>query len=98
MTSPASVLAGARVVLEERGWCQGADQDAEGCVCSEYALSIAAWSDERPLLAYLTGKKALRSAINAPSVVLWNDTPGRTFDEVLAAFVRAEELAARGQA
>lgn len=40
---------------------------------------------------FINALRALRCAIDWP-VAAWNDTPGRTQDEVLAAFDRAIEL------
>lgn len=84
------VLRGARALLAVHGWCQEEFLNAAGCYCAAGALNDAAgstaqWSngDSRD------ARDALKAALGEFSVLAWNDVPGRTVDEVLAAFDRA---------
>ncbi len=96
MTTPISeVLRKARAV-EEQGWTQGAiarnvdaemvdpDDDDAVCWCAMGALIVAEPNFDRLLDALYV----LRSSTNG-YVDLFNDAPGRTQQEVIAAFDRA---------
>ena len=66
-------------LLERDGWCQGTKKDAQGRRCLSGALEAVAEWEEAGDVWY-----ALRMELNAvPSA--WNDAPGRTLAEVLAA-------------
>jgi hypothetical protein len=78
--------------LIERGWCQWHMSTADGCVCIRGALLNTFTEDEEAeerqadaLLHKATGFGGYLGD--------WNDTPGRTQAEVLAAFDKAIELA-----
>jgi hypothetical protein len=85
----------------EQGWTQGAlARDAHGaialtggrnatCWCCHGALDRAERHSDEVRMAAAT---ALRSAIGTPNVSRWNDAPGRTQAEALAAFDRAIAL------
>jgi hypothetical protein len=82
----------ARAMVEDR-WCPKGGTDDEGGVCAIVAMGQAsgAWSD-----LYEKSRQCLRAAIPLPPTACipgWNDTPGRTQGEVVAAFDRAVELA-----
>lgn len=64
-------------LLRERGWCQGAYQTTDGRCCLVEALI----KTER------TGDTGtfLRNHLRTPFLTEWNDAPGRTADEVIAA-------------
>jgi hypothetical protein len=72
------ILLGAAEIIEQRGWCQGDFQDGNGRVCMLGAISISSVSSpmgEAGNAIVLLGLK---------SVTQWNDTPGRTKEEVVA--------------
>jgi len=65
----------------ELGWCQGAGR-VRGSVCAAVAIS------EAPAEAVLL----LQRIVGTPYIADWNDVPGRTKDEILAAYDRAITL------
>lgn len=70
----------------ERGWCQGQAHDP---YANAYCLIGSISRPRSEVVQYL-----IRAAgIRAWSLVMWNDTPGRTQAEVLALYDRATELA-----
>lgn len=62
-------------ILEKRGWCQGEYQDSFGRCCLQGAL-LKARKDR--------GLFRTPIPFYEPKAVLWNDTPGRTKEEVIA--------------
>lgn len=107
----ASLLRDAVDVLDERGWYQGWYVDAEGrCVCVLGAVAFAAGlevvsnvDDELEAGIHGTGDrwelwrsawKRLERAVD-DDIPSWNDTEGRTVDEVKAALLRAAEAVAK---
>lgn len=95
------LLKAARAKIEQ-GWCQGTmakEQRGrmrgpkESYSCSWCVLgALAAASTLEELNPYRTAR-TLMEAVVAPSLSAWNDAPGRTQAEVLAAFDKAIELA-----
>lgn len=92
----AADLRAAAEVLRRDGWTQGAYRGARGSRCASDALCVVTGSThqaevgaayERAMAAAL----ALASATGARAVWLWNDTPGRTADEVIAALLAAAD-------
>lgn len=88
--TPAAILRGARDLLKRDGWIQGASRTPFG-VCPGRAIyemngSIGPSLSCAHYLALFTGD---------PSLVRWNDVPGRTWEQVLAAFEDAIEAAER---
>jgi len=88
------ILLCAHEVIEERGWCQKALQTADGRVCLEAAISIAAcgraflearWAmSEAAVRAFTEMKRRVRFAPGEDHrLYLWNDRSGRTKGEVL---------------
>lgn len=82
----ARVLQDAAEVLEKEGWTQDNYKDQYGyCALGSInmALGVAATAmDSHQHLA----TAALEDVIGTPFVATWNDSPGRTKDEVLDAF------------
>ena len=80
----------------EQGWCQGAAITRDG-VCMTAAVHAAL----QDVPDYVTYKKAYmlllravkETGFSAGGLAEFNDTPGRTKDEVLAVYDRAVELA-----
>jgi hypothetical protein len=88
------ILLRAHEIIEERGWCQQALQTADGRVCLEAAISIAAGgaavleddcdTSEGAARAFDEMKRRVRFAPGENHRLwVWNDRPGRTKDEVL---------------
>jgi plasmid stability protein len=110
VTAPASevraLLLDAAEVLRTKGWTQRTyARDAEGapvgewsrgavCFCSVGALRCAAASAGSSSHAEYEAREALSRAMGGNRVPAWNDYPGRTLDEVLAAFARAADAVA----
>lgn len=99
------VLDGAADALDEIGWGQGNWLNPEtGCMCLDGALEYAVTGDARAasdkasdaFMAIAEYMHARRDRFVLSSPVLWNDTPGRTKEEVtallreVAAHVRSE--------
>ncbi|GEM_PF-4305803 len=72
-------------LLDEHGWCQGADHDGVGAACLRGALLDVAPAGV--VRAYVWG----RLTRQVGSIVVYNDTTGRTVGEVQAACVAAAE-------
>lgn len=82
----AADLRAAADVLRRDGWTQGG-LSADGRHCAIEALFRATAGVGRALVAH----DALRSQVG--KVATWNDTPGRTADEVIAALEAAADAA-----
>jgi hypothetical protein len=88
------VLKAARLRIMQ-GWCPDAGSDNHGGVCALIAISNSGgWTHNE----FLCGKADattdyLREAIGQRDIVEWNDSPGRTQAEVIAAFDKAIALA-----
>ncbi len=66
--------------IREHGWCQGTFVNKNGCVCAGGAINRACIRDSHLLY------DAFDSEIGTTNTFGWNDTPGRTKEEVLAVF------------
>ena len=93
----AADLRAAAEVLRRDGWRQGDYvQFPNGACCATGAIRKAVYGD--PWIAgYLSGRaeRAVLSVVDpgGHSLPWWNDTPGRTADEVIAALEAAAERA-----
>jgi hypothetical protein len=101
LTAP-NLLREAKALLIERGWAQGAVQRRSdpNCMCAAEACQVV-WKGSGPI----SPMKALACAIDQSFepmrhgnthvviVLRWNDEPGRTVEQVYAAFDRAAEIA-----
>lgn len=105
MSAVADKLREARKLIE-RGWCQDAYAlDANGDEIRENDPSAVCWCASGALLVDLNhpdpivhrARMMFRRAIKNDFIPGWNDRPGRTQAEVLAAFDKAIELAEREQ-
>jgi predicted amidohydrolase len=87
----AAHLMRAKRYIEEHGWCPLGVRDNIGRVCVVAALNVG--------VDYDAMQPALRRLCEAAGeddlfhLARWNDTPGRTVEEVYAAFDRAIALA-----
>jgi hypothetical protein len=79
-------------IIGERGWRQGGWQDAEGRICAVSALFLAVdpnaelIEDESPWPAAVSKvHDEITLGLGVPSLSEWQDAPGRTEAEVLAA-------------
>jgi hypothetical protein len=86
-----------------RGWCQGAvarDGDAHAVQAwsadarswSLLGAILASWHDHTSVEPIETSLDALWRAMKRDRLEVWNDRPGRTQEEVVAAFDRAIAL------
>ena len=95
------VLVAARWIQDHLGWSQGhAHRNAAGnpawinndirSVCLWGAISLVESEDDN--LKY-QARWAISQAVDSSNAVAWNDTPGRTKQQVLEAFDKAIEKA-----
>ena len=97
LNETAAHLLRAKQYIEEHGWCpagQGPFLGQTVCMVQALGRTSAGPVFRLPALFHLghaIGCPA--SYIDGHSVGVWNDTPGRTLDEVYAAFDRAIALA-----
>ena len=94
MSDVADKLAEARARVE-RAWVQR-DYACGTGVCSVGAIQAVVNGDpDDCTCSYMVRQVEvfLRKAIDRPSIIAWNDAPGRTQAEVIEAFRKAEELA-----
>lgn len=82
--TPADILRNAALILAERGWCQNSIVRPDGRVCAMGAIDLAISGRVRfgPLfeeVLFLLDEHLHQCTPH------WNDTPGRTADEVTAA-------------
>jgi hypothetical protein len=88
--------------IETVGWTQrqafdrSDDRPLDACpACALGALDLACFAPnyrEGSLEAYREGVQLLRDATGAIAIPEWNDAPGRTKEEVVAAFRKAASL------
>lgn len=94
---PARSMTGKEVLLktialiEEKGWCQGSYQK-DGKVCAKGGIRIACnWPlcDDSSYDDAVAAVAKLIVGEVGNSIISWNDTPGRTKNEVLAVLRQA---------
>jgi len=106
----AEVLAGSREYIAEHGWTQDTMENRDGEVCSTGGIVRSQhWSQDdhlpydaksleevcRVLVPVISDDPS--SLIDPVGTVLhWNDMPGRTMQEVLDAFAKAEKIERMG--
>lgn len=78
-------------LLARDGWCQGSYYDENGGRCAAGAITDAC-GGVRPTEA--ARACALASQLCGDSLSTWNDTYGRTKEEVIALFQRCAEASA----
>lgn len=84
------LLSKAAVVLGERGWCQHALEDDDGRVCLVGAISYAhngtsyLTTDGTKGMHWGAAVGVLMDRLGTATLGRWNDTPGRTKEEVIA--------------
>ena len=71
----------------EMPWCQNTFRREDGACCPLAAMSDGGSAAGRAAVEFL------RIAADCKYILKWNDSPGRTHDEVLAAYDRAIALA-----
>ena len=69
-------------LLEQTGWCQGAMTDQDGCICAFHAVI--------QIYGYGSPEESRLSWLIEGSISTWNDAPGRTKAEVIAALKAAD--------
>lgn len=99
--TPSEVLERSKTRLIERGWAQGLFGGSAGpnCVSGVLICFIREALDANLIERSVLNRdgeqyfKYLRQAIQSTCIIAWNDTPGRTFSEVMNAFDEAILLA-----
>lgn len=94
MIEPATIpfqLRQAADYIETHGWCQGKFERDDGHVCVSRAIHRAGGD--------LAARLAFVDFLGTPDVSLlgWNDTPGRTAEEVIAALRECARQLAAGE-
>ena len=99
LQAAATVLVEARKLIE-KGWCQGSDQlvmvELPDAFCPIGAINfIEGYSSRKSAVprAHTIVSARLSEAPVPQAISIWNDKPGRTKPEVLAAFDKAIEIA-----
>ena len=88
MSVVADVLNGAADLIERDGWVQGSPRTSEGR-CMNMALQEVAGKQ-----VYWQAKRYVEDVVGFRATAAWNDTPGRTKTEVVAALRAAAKRAA----
>jgi hypothetical protein len=83
-----SVLRAIPEHLDKIGWCQGADHNGAGAACLRGAIC-----DLAPDPQIRTGVQIRLALHLKTSYIRWNDSPGRTLEQVQAACREAAEIA-----
>jgi hypothetical protein len=90
----AEILRNAKELLIRDGWCQKLLVSPDGEHCMLGAINSFYRCHEHVYRAYQCLRISIGGEHDCPSVLAnWNDTPGRTVDEVLAKFDEAIALA-----
>jgi hypothetical protein len=89
----ARTLIRAREILDIQGWCPNGATDDEGRVCVVAAINSVRSYSIISATAITFIRKAIDSNDKDLGIGRWNDTPGRTIEEVHAVFDRAIGLA-----
>lgn len=98
--TPTQILIDSRKVVEA-GWCiRASARTAKGIPCEWDEAKAASWCSTGAMLhvvsmfapAHFHALNFLREAVGQHAIVAWNDAPGRTKEEVLAAFDTAIEI------
>jgi hypothetical protein len=91
MNDVAKILYDAADLIDANGWCQGEYRSEGGCYCITGALveviglgSFSEWSE---------AALAVEREIDEPHLPAWNDTEGRTVDQVTTALRNAARTA-----
>jgi len=89
--SAADVLNRAADLLERHGWCQDVYVDDAGRMCAQQALMQA----EPDVYRRATARRVLdeQAGFESLNIPKWNDQPGRTAKQIIAAFRAAAERA-----
>jgi len=83
-------LQNAAALLRDGGWCQFDMSDGYGRHCVHGALLVVAGRDNGRFYA---ARDFLRDRVTGGGLMSWNDSPGRTAEEVIAALEAAAEAA-----
>ena len=67
-------------IIRQRGWCQGAAENARGNVCLSRAIFFAYRDDSRACDALC---KLLTEKLGVTTMWEWNDVKDRTMEEVI---------------
>jgi hypothetical protein len=86
----AEALRRAAQEIRERGWLSGMNDENAGSVCAMAALGLASGDDAG---VFVAARKLILDVTGSACVANWNDAPERTADEVIAALLKAAELA-----
>lgn len=82
-------LARIRELLIRKGWCQEVLKREDGTMCLQYAIMTALGITDKeaidhPLTAIILRSAAAVTGCNKGVIPVFNDAPGRTFEQILA--------------
>jgi hypothetical protein len=77
----AEKLRAAADLLATNGWIQGAPSDKHDRYCMTGAINVV--TDDADV--YEDATEAVLDRLGTPSIIWWNDQPGRTAEQVIAA-------------
>jgi hypothetical protein len=94
MSKIADIMRAGKALIEDRGWGRGDGANSpRGCYCVLTAIA----GDEKvyhyDAVRFFERANGIGPTESGISVIGWNDAPGRTQEEVLAAFDKAITLA-----
>lgn len=78
--TPKEILEGAQKAIIEKGWCQGTLRAEDGSIC---LMGSMVWSRFVSQEAFERAQKAVLTHTDNMSIPAWNDTPGRSVEDVL---------------
>lgn len=79
-------------IIRERGWCQRVGREADGRVCALGAIAEATRHTIVEVIMCSPVAARLRKHISGRTISDWNDEPGRTAGDVIAALETAAFL------
>lgn len=92
-TEVVKVLRAAKRRIETWGWAQDAFMDSKGRMCALTGMKPDGKYTTKACLRSDAAIEAFKTVVNAPCVMIWNDAPDRTLEDVYQAFDAAIELA-----
>jgi hypothetical protein len=92
------VLVKAEKLLRTKGWCQGVARDQKGRFCSIGAINEGTENDYKAITPVMNARVYVEKVIQQSRfrnqhIIAWNDTRGRTKQQVLKVFRAAIKLA-----
>lgn len=81
MSPAGEIILAAKKLIEKHGWCQLVSENGKGNICLAQALGRANSYETGNFEVYVAAQRAIEIIAREP-MVRWNDTVGRTVEEV----------------